>query len=194
MYRLQVFYPEAGQLENHFLHLYLDAGLKNYYSAFDDTVKQGLIQKETDEQHTAADKPTVLLYVEGSGSGKKRSNTDVKTAMELLERFILNEYKALFPNYIVVRSPLDPYEAMHTHEADYLLQVKFDAVTNQYNNNWFLTVEQTLSDKNGNVLSSDSASRRTSPLAGNILAAMEVISAQKAELLRQMFWLRGEVK
>ena len=179
---------------NHFLHLYLDAGLKNYYSAFDDTVKQGLIQKETDEQHTAADKPTVLLYVEGSGSGKKRSNTDVKTAMELLERFILNEYKALFPNYVVVRTPQDPYEALHTQAADYLLQVKFDAVTNQNNNNWFLTVEQTVTDKNGNVLLADTASRRTSPLAGNILAAMEVIGVQKAELLRQMPWLRKEAE
>ena len=81
---------------------------------------------------------------------------------------------------------------MHTHQADYLLQVRFDAVTNQNNNNWFLTVEQTVSDKNGNVLVSDSASKRTSPLAGNILAAIEVIGVQKAELLRQMFWLRDE--
>ena len=114
--------------------------------------------------------------------------------MALLERFILNEYKAMFPNYVVVRSPLDPYEAMHAHKADYLLQVRFDAVTNQNNNNWFLTVEQTVSDRNGNVLVSDSASRRTSPLAGNILAAMEVIGVQKAELLRQMSWLREEVQ
>ena len=186
--------PRTFNNMNHFLHLYLDAGLKNYYSAFDDTAKQGLIQKETDEQHTAADKPKVLLYVEGSESGKKRSNTDVKTTMELLERFILNEYKALFPNYVVVRSPQDPYEALHTHAADYLLQVKFDAVTNQNNNNWFLTVEQTVTDKNGNVLLTDTASRRTSPLAGNILAAMEVIGAQKTELLRQMPWLKKEAE
>ncbi len=186
--------PRTFNNMNHFLHLYLDAGLKYYYSAFDATVKQRLIQKEPDEQHAVADKPRVLLFVEGNGQEKKSRNTDVKTAMELLERFILNEYRALFPNYVVVRSPLDPYEAMRTHEADYLLQVKFDAVTNQYNNNWFLTVEQTLSDKNGNVLSSDSASRRTSPLAGNILAAMEVIGVQKAELLRQMSWLRDKVK
>ena len=184
--------PRTLNNMNHFLHIYLDAGLKNYYSALDASVKKGVIQKEPDEQHVAVDKPEVLLYVESSGQEKKSRNSDVKTAMELLERFILNEYRNLFPNYIVVRSPLDPYEAMHTHGADYLLQVKFDAVTNQYNNNWFLTVEQTLSDKNGNVLSSCSVSRRTSPLAGNILAAMEVISAQKAELLRKMSWLRDE--
>ena len=186
--------PRTFNNMNHFLHLYLDAGLKNYYSAFDASVKHGVIQKEPDEQYSAADKPKVLLYVELNGQEKKSRNTDIKTVMELLERFILNEYKALFPNYVVVRSPLDPYEAVRLHEADYLLQVKFDAVTNQYNNNWFLTVEQILSDKNGNVLSSESVSRRTSPLAGNILAAMEVISAQKAELLRQMSWLRGEAQ
>ena len=186
--------PRTFNNMNHFLHLYLDVGLKNYYSAFDVSVKKRLIQKEPDEQHTAVDKPTVLLFVEGSGQEKNGRNTNVKTAMELLERFILNEYKAMFPNYVVARSPLNPYEAMHTQAADYLLQIKFDAVTNQYNNNWFLTVEQTLSDKNGNVLSSDSTSRRTSPLAGNILAAMEVVGVQKTELLRQMFWLRDEAK
>ena len=168
--------PRTFNNMNHFLHLYLDAGLKNYYSTFDVSVKP------------------VLLYVEGSGSGKKRSNTDVKTAMELLERFILNEYKALFPNYVVVRSPQDPYEALHTQAVDYLLQVKFDAVTNQNNNNWFLTVEQTVTDKNGNVLLAATASRRTSPLAGNILAAMEVIGVQKTELLRQMPWLRKDAE
>ena len=186
--------PRTFNNMNHFMHLYLDAGLRNYYSAFDAAVKQGIIQKEPDVQRNTADKPMVLLYVEGNGPGKKGSNTDVKTAMELLERFILNEYKALFPNYIVVRSPLDPYEAMRTYDADYLLQVKFDAVTNQYNNNWFLTVEQTVSDKNGNVLASGSASRRTSPLAGNILAAMEVTGAHKTELLRQMSWLREDTE
>ncbi len=186
--------PRTFNNMNHFLHLYLDAGLKNYYTVFDASVKQGIIQKEPDMERNAADKPTVLLFVEGDKPGKKGSHKDVKTAMELLERFILNEYKALFPNYVVVRSPQDPYEAMHTQAADYLLQVKFDAVTNQNNNNWFLTVEQTVSDKNGSVLVSDSASRRTSPLAGNILAAIEVIGVQKAELLRQMSWLRDKAQ
>ena len=186
--------PRTFNNMNHFLHLYLDAGLKNYYAVFDASVKQGIIQKEPDVACNAADKPTVLLFVEGDKPGKKGRHTDVKTAMELLERFILNEYRALFPNYVVVRSPQDPYEAMNTQAADYLLQVKFDAVTNQNNNNWFLTVEQTVSDNNGSVLLADTASRRTSPLAGNILAAMEVIGVQKTELLRQMPWLRNEAE
>ena len=186
--------PKLFNNMNHFLNLYLDVGLRNYYAAFDVAEKQGIIEKEPDIQHSVADMPMVLLYVDGNEPVKRGGNTDVKTAMGLLERFILNEYKAMFPNYVVVRSPLDPYEAMHAHKADYLLQVRFDAVTNQNNNNWFLTVEQTVSDRNGNVLVSDSASRRTSPLAGNILAAMEVIGVQKAELLRQMSWLRDKAQ
>ncbi len=184
--------PKTFNNMNHFLNLYLDAGLKNYYAEADDSVKQVILQAEPDVQRSGADRPTVLLYVDGNDAGKKGGNADVKTAMQLLERFMLNEYRALFPNYVVVRSPLDPYEAMHTHEADYLLQIKFDAVTNQYNNNWFLTVEQTLSDKNGNVLASGSAGKRTSPLAGNILAAMEVLSVEKEELLKQLPWVQGD--
>jgi hypothetical protein len=150
----------------------------------------GIIQEEPDVRRSGQDRPVVLLYAEGDGPDKKGGNADVKAAMELLDRFLLNEYKALFPNYTVVRPPLDPYEAMHSQAADYLLQLKFHADTNQYNNNWFLTIEQTLSDKNGNVLASGSAAKRTSPLAGNILAAMEVLSVEKAELLKQMPWLK----
>ena len=184
--------PKTFNNVNHVLNLYLDAGLKNYYDASDIAVKNGILQAEQDVRRSTEDRPTVLLYVEGNQPEKKGSHTDVKAAMELLERFMLNEYKALFPNYVVVRSPLDPYEAMRAHAADYLLLLKFHADTNQYDNSWFLTVEQTVSDKNGNVLAAGSASRRTSPLGGNTLAAMEALSVEKTELLRQMSWLQGE--
>ena len=79
---------------------------------------------------------------------------------------------------------------MRTQEADYLLVLRFHADTNQNNNNWFLTIEQTLSDKDDNLLASGSASKRTSPLAGNILAAMEVLSVQKEELLQHLPWMK----
>ena len=144
-------------------------------------------------RRSAADKPVVLLYVEGINAAKRDGATNAKSAMKLLERFMLNEYKALFPNYIVIRSPLDPYEVLRAQEADYLLLLKFHADTNQYNNNWFLTVEQTLTDKDGSLLASGNASKRTSPLAGNILAALEVLSVQKAELLHQLPWMQSSL-
>lgn len=183
--------PKTFNNMNHFMNLYLDAGLRNYYRAFDAAVKKGIIQAEPDVRRSVQDGPVVLLYVEGNGTGKKYINEGLKTSMELLERFMLNEYKAMFPNYTTLRPPLDPYEAMHTQAAGYLLQLKFHADTNQYNNNWFLTVEQTVSDKNGNVLAIGSAAKRTSPLAGNVLAAMEVLTVQKTELMRQLPWLQG---
>ena len=184
--------PKTFNNMNHFLNLYLDAGLRSYYAEVDDSVKQGILQEEPDARRNVTDRPAVLLYVDGGDAGKKGGNSDVKTAMALLERFMLNEYRALFPNYVVVRAPLDPYGAMRSLAADYLLLLKFHADTNQYNNNWFLTVEQTLSDKNGTVLASGSAAKRTSPLAGNILAAMEVLSVEKAELLKQLPWLQED--
>lgn len=181
--------PKTFNNMNHFLHLYLDSGLQYYYDAFDEAVRKGIIQDWPDNRRSGKDRPVMLLYVEGNDGAKKNSATNAKSAMKLLERFMLNEYKALFPNYIVIRPPLDPYEALRTQEADYLLVLKFHADTNQYNNSWFLTVEQTLSDKDGNLLASGSASKRTSPLAGNILAALEVLSVQKTELLQNLPWL-----
>jgi hypothetical protein len=182
--------PKTFNNMNHFLHIYLDSGLQNYYDALDDAVKEGIIQDWPDVRRSATDRPVMMLYVEGNGTDKRDGATNVKSAMKLLERFILNEYKVLFPNYIVIRPPTDPYEALRTQEADYLLMLKFHADTNQNNNNWFLTMEQTMSDKDGNLLASGSASKRTSPLAGNILAAMEVLSVQKEELLQHLPWMK----
>lgn len=182
--------PKTFNNMNHFLHLYLDSGLQNYYDAVDDAVRKGIIQDWPDVCRNAADQPTILLYVEENNIEKSNSTTNAKTAMKLLERFMLNEYKALFPNYTVIRYPLDPYEALRTQEAEYLLLLSFHADTNQYNNNWFLTVEQTLTDQNGNLLASGSAAKRTSPLAGNILAALEVLRVQKAELQQHLPWLK----
>ena len=185
--------PKTFNNMNHFLHLYLDSGLQNYYDALDEAVKRGIVQDWPDVRHSAAGRPVVLLYVEGNSPSKRNGATNAKSAMKLLERFMLNEYKALFPNYTVIRPPLDPYEALRTQEADYLLLLKFHADTNQYNNNWFLTVEQTLSDKDGNLLASGSVSKRTSPLAGNILASLEVLSVQKTELLQHLPWMKTSV-
>ena len=182
--------PKTFNNMNHFLHLYLDSGLQNYYDALDAAVREGIIQDWPDIRRSGKEQPVMLLYVEGNDGDRKNSATNAKSAMKLLERFMLNEYKALFPNYIVIRPPLDPYEALRTQEADYLLVLKFHADTNQNNNNWFLTAEQTLSDKDGNMLASGSASKRTSPLAGNILAALEVLGVQKAEVLQNLPWLK----
>ena len=182
--------PKTFNNMNHFLHLYLDSGLQNYYDALDDAVSEGIIQDWPDVRRSEAGRPVILLYVEGDDVATRAGTTNAKSAMKLLERFMLNEYKVLFPNYIVIRPPTDPYEASRSQEADYLLVLKFHADTNQNNNNWFLTMEQTLSDKDGNLLASGSASKRTSPLAGNILAAMEVLSVQKEELLQHLPWMQ----
>ena len=185
--------PRTFNNMNHFLNLYLDAGLRNYYQALDAAADAGIIQQLPDVRRSEAEKPTVLLYVEGNDADKKKGRPDdAIAAMDLLDRFMLNEYKELFPNYAVVRSPSDPYQAMEEQQADYLLQLRFEADTNQYDNSWFLTVEQTLSDKERNVLTSGSAARRTSPRAGNIRAAMEVTSLQKAEVCKQMSWLQED--
>ena len=175
--------PRTFNNMNHFLHLYLDFGLRNYYDAFDSAVKKGLVKEWPEARIARKDRPVVLLHV------KQAEAKPLRETMAILERFMVNEYKVLLPNYIVARSGSDPYEAMRESRADYLLQLDFDAESSRENNNWYLTLEQTLSDKEGNILSVGSTAKRTSPLAGNILAAMEAVAWQKAELLRQMPWL-----
>ena len=56
--------PKTFNNMNHFLNLYLDSGLKNYYNACDASVKKGIVQKEPDILRSVKDKPEVLLYVD----------------------------------------------------------------------------------------------------------------------------------
>ena len=177
--------PRTTSDMTHFMNLYLDAGLRNYYQYFDKRMETSITQEWPDVMERDKEKPTVLLYVKEHSSGTAK----VKEVMPVLQRFMLNEYKALFPNYIVIRDPEDPAKAMETDKAEYLLELEFEANASREDNSWFLSLTQTLADKEGTVLAMGSVARRTSPEAGNILAAMEAVRKQKAELKTQLPWL-----
>ena len=69
------------------------------------------------------------------------------------------------------------------------MELEFEANASREDEGWFLSLTQTLSDKENNVLAMGSVTRRTSPEAGNIVAAMEAVREQREELLAQMPWL-----
>ncbi len=177
--------PKTFNNVNHVLNLYLDFGLRYYYNTFDKAVAYGIVREWPDAGQSVPGKPVVLLHV------KRDEAARLKETAAVLERFMLNEYRRLLPNYIIAPPGSDPYETMRESGADYLLLLEFAAVPSRENNSWYLTLEQTLSDKEGKVLAVGSVTKHTSPLAGNILAAMEAVEIQREELLRHMPWLTG---
>lgn len=177
--------PRTVSSMTHFMNLYLDAGMRNYYQAFDALEKAGVIREWPDTLLSDTNQPVVLLYIkENSAKGET-----LKNAMGVLQRFMLNEYKALFPNYIVVKYPEDALTALRKYKAAYLLTLEFETNASREDNSWFLTLAQTLSDQEGRLLAAGSVAKRTSPEAGNILAAMEAVRVQRSELLKHMPWL-----
>lgn len=176
--------PGTTSNMTHIMNLYLDAGLRNYYQSLDKGVKQGALQDWPDLLLSESGKPLVLICVKEGKEDKKKKTEP----MAMLQRFMLNEYKALFPNYSVYYTD-DPWKEMEDRQADYLLVLEFDANPSREDRSWFLTLSQTLSDKDG-VIAAGSVARRTSPEAGNIRAAMKAVRLQREELLKQTDWLR----
>ena len=83
----------------------------------------------------------------------------------------------------------DPRSILQEQGADYLLILGTEAVTNRRDNSWFLTLGQQLVDKEGHTLLATNTAKRTSPEAGNILAAMEAVRVQREELYKKLPWL-----
>jgi len=171
---------------SHFMNLYLDAGLRNYYEAYDTAKKQEVLKEWPDLLYKDKEKPFVLVSVAVNKEKRTPKTYDDVT------RFMRNEYKALFPNYVVIQKKENLFEEMEKYHADYLLTVEFDAMGSRVDNSWFLTLDQVMKDREGNLVSAGTVGKRTSPEAGNILAAMGAVRLQKTALLQKLPWLQPQ--
>lgn len=167
----------------HFMNIYLDAGQKEYYKVLDRAIKEGVFAPWPDVLTSNAEKPRVAIWIKAGKPLPHRSFAPD------LRRFMVTEYKALFPNYVIVNQGHDPHAILQKYGAEYLLVLGMEAVANQRDNSWFLSLEQQLLDKEGRVLSLANIGKRTSPEAGNILAAMETVRIQREELYKKLPWL-----
>lgn len=175
--------PASQSNLTHFMTLYLDAAQREYYQAFDKAVREKLCREWPDARASEPGAPRVAIWVRHSDKLR-----NMPYAPDL-QRFMLNEYKALFPNYTVIRSEENIADTLQQQKADYLLILDMGAITNQRNNSWFLELGQQLTDKEGQTLTLSSTGKRTSPEAGNILAAMEAVRVQRTALLEKLPWL-----
>lgn len=167
----------------HFMNVYLDASQKEYYKILDRSIKEGVIVSWPDILTSDAAKPKVAVWVkEGKPLPPRSFAPDIR-------RFMINEYKALLPNYVIMTEGSDPRSILQEQGADYLLILGTEAVTNRRDNSWFLTLGQQLVDKEGHTLLATNTAKRTSPEAGNILAAMEAVRVQREELYKKLPWL-----
>ncbi|MEE3381754.1 MAG: lipase family protein [Succiniclasticum sp.] len=174
--------PRQVSNMTHGINLYLDAAWKHYADAAQEAVDAGLLQ-DLPERRDDTSYPLVGLYFEEKG-GKKARNL---AFLPYLRRFLTNAYKADLPHYVIL--PDTDQEQVTRSGADYVLTVAIAGEPSRYDEGWYLTLDQGLQDvKTGRWLALTRSSRRTSPEAGNVEAAMAALRQQRDVLQEQLPW------
>lgn len=170
----------------HDMAMYFDYSISEYYRERDRQISLGRLQPVKDKQVT--DKPIVAVWLHTSEELQKLAYvTDIK-------RFVTDEYRNMLPSYIIMGKNL-PKEAYKTQDllelskregASYMLICGIDGSQPQNAKFWYLTLEQSLFDSSGHMLTLGSFGRKVAPAVGNIQAAGENLWQARRDLQAQL--------
>lgn len=178
--------PKLSSMQ-HDMAMYFDYSVSELYKAFDKEVEQGRLYPVPDTKMTEGT-PVVALWINEDERLHK-----VATVMDL-KRFVADEYKRMLPSYVVMDKALgqDAYAEQDLVQlsryagADYILICGIDGSRQRNDSGWYLTLEQSLFDKQGRMLSISSLGRKVAPGVGNIQAAGENLVEASRELHKQL--------
>lgn len=182
-YRLS---PKLSNIQ-HDMAMYFDYSVSELYKAFDKEVEHGNLYPVPDTKVTEG-APVVALWInEDARLRKVAAITDLK-------RFVTEEYKHMFPSYVVMDKALgqeayaeqDIVQLSRYAGADYILICGMDGSRQRNTDEWYLTLEQALFDKQGRMLSISSLGRKVATGVGNIQAAGENLVEARKELHKKL--------
>lgn len=174
----------------HDVTMYFDYSVKESYKAYDKQIELGNIPADKDEEYVEG-VPVVAIWVNAAKHMRDIAYiTDTK-------RMIRDEYTELIPSYIIMSEKLDidkvgEYDIINESRkagADYVLLINIDGSQSQTLDYHYLALEQALFDKNGNVITMTSISKKVSPSVGNIQAAEENFFSARNALLEKLPFL-----
>ncbi len=182
--------PKLSNIQ-HDMAMYFDYSVSEFYKAFDKEVELGRLQPVPDTKITAGT-PTVALWI------NEDFKLDKVAAVTDLKRFVTEEYQRMLPSYVVMDKNLgkdgyarqDIVQLSRYAGADYILVCGIDGTRQRDTEDWYLTLEQSLFDKQGGMMSISSLGRKVSPGVGNIQAAGENLVEARRELRRQLPFVR----
>ena len=182
-------YSLSSQVGNmhHDMAMYFDYSVSDYYEEFDRQVALGRLFPVPDRKMSIGVPVVALWIIESENLKKVATNLDLK-------RFVTDEYKRMLPSYIVMDKALD--KEGYTHQnvveksrlsgADYILICGIDGYRQPEADGWYLTLEQSLFDEQGRMLTMSSLGRKVLPAVGNIQAVGESLMAARKELHSQL--------
>ncbi|MGM9529784.1 MAG: hypothetical protein ACI3XH_07285 [Phascolarctobacterium sp.] len=182
-------YSLSTQVGNmhHDMAMYFDYSVSDYYEEFDRQVALGRLFAVPDRKLSMGVPVVSLWIIESENLKKVATNLDLK-------RFVTDEYKRMLPSYIVMDKALE--KEGYTHQnvveksrlsgADYILICGIDGYRQPEADGWYLTLEQSLFDEQGRMLTMSSLGRKVLPAVGNIQAVGESLMAARKELHAQL--------
>lgn len=171
----------------HDMGMYFDYSVSEYFKAYDKQVELGRLRAVPAKKITEG-KPVVALWIKTAENLQR-----VAYAIDL-QRFVTEEYQKMLPSYIVMGRGLaddaykdtDVIRQSRAAGADYVLICGIDGDRPRNEKYWYLTLEQSLFDQNGRMLSMSSLGNKIAPAVGNIQAAGENLLAAREELHKQL--------
>lgn len=178
--------PKISSIQ-HAMAMYFDYSVSELYKEYDRQIALDRIYPVSDSKITEG-VPVVALWIQESDKlSQVATITDLK-------RFVADEYKKMLPSYVVMHKALD--KEAYTQEdivqqsrfsgADYILLCGIDGYRQKQGDDWYLTLEQALFDREGRMLNISSLGRKVAPAVGNIQAAGENLMAARKELQQHL--------
>lgn len=178
----------------HDMGMYFDYSMREYYAALDIAEAAGVRQKMP-MQKLKGNEPLVAVWIGSSREIDKRDYVpDIK-------RFIMNEYQAILPRYVIVDAETrlyddDVYAMENFYQtardlgADYILIAEIDGRVLNDREKWYINMNQSVFTTEGRLVTMNSFARFVSPVSGNIQAATFVLEQSRVELKKHLPFIR----
>lgn len=177
----------------HPMSYYFDLAVKNYYEARDKAIAAKLIAPEP-MQKLSGEGPLVAIVI------GKTQNIQYRPFTPDINRFILSEYRASLPRYIVLNKSADFFSAdsydlgeilvdANTVGAEYILVFEIDSKRIAQQDKWYIAMNQLVFDKDGRMISLSSYSNRITYEQGVMQCTIANLEQCRNDLKEKLPWL-----
>lgn len=176
----------------HPIAYYFDYAVKDYYDNFDAAAATGAVNALPDKL-VGNKGPTVAIYTFPA------ENKKYQPLIKYMQRFVIDEYRTIFPNYIFMTRDLNKNSAEKTGlgqlleraaqaGADYVLFLEVDAKRLGQEDRWYISLNQSVFTDNGGLLLMSSYGKRLSHDQGFMQCTIANIEQARADLVQIFTW------
>lgn len=182
----------------HPVSYYFDLAVKNYYEAYDKAIAKGILKDQPSKKIT--DKEPLVAIVVGAPR-----NIQSRPFTPNIKRFILDEYRAVLPSYIVLENDADLYdssrydlgqmvEEARIAGADYILVLEIDSKRLGQEDKWYISMNQAMFNIDGGLVSLSSYGRRLTYDQGVMQCTISNLEQCRNELKEKFSWVHTGIE